>query len=75
MHAQLLSCVVLFVISWTVALQSSLSMGFSRQEYRIGLPFHSSRDLPNPVLKPESLATSPALAGVFFTTEPLGRHM
>ena len=27
-----------FVIPWTVALQAPLSMGFSRQEYRNGLP-------------------------------------
>ena len=32
-HAQLLSCVQLFAIPWTVAFQSPLSMGFSRQEY------------------------------------------
>ena len=38
MHAQLLSHVWLFVTSWTVARQDSLSMGFSRQEYWSGLP-------------------------------------
>ena len=38
-HAQLLSCVLLFVTPWTVACQSPLSMGFSRQEYWSGLPF------------------------------------
>ena len=32
-HAQLLSRVQLFAIPWTVAFQSPLSMGFSRQEY------------------------------------------
>ena len=31
---------------WTVALQASLSMGFSRQEYWNGLPFPSPGDLP-----------------------------
>ena len=34
-----LSCVRLFVISWTLAYQAPLSMGFSRQEYWSGLPF------------------------------------
>ena len=43
-------------------------MGFSRQEYRSGLPFLSLGDLPNPGIKPTS-PVSPALAGGFFTTE------
>ena len=34
--------------SWAVAHQASLSMGFSRQEYWSGLPFHSPGDLPDP---------------------------
>ena len=33
------------VILWTVACQSLLSMGFSRQEYQSGLPFPSPGDL------------------------------
>ena len=41
------------VTSWTVAHQARLSVGFSRQEYWIGLPFPSLGDLPtqgsNPV--------------------------
>ena len=37
----LLSRVQLFVTPWTVACQACLSMGFSRQEYRSGLPFPS----------------------------------
>ena len=36
------------------SLQPSPSMGFSRQEYRNGLPFPSPRDLPNPGIKPGS---------------------
>ena len=36
-----LSHVRLFVTLWTVAHQAPLSMGFSRQEYWIGLPFPS----------------------------------
>ena len=47
-------------------------MGFSRQEYRSGLPFLSLGDLPNPGIKPTS-PVSPALAGGFFTTEPPGK--
>ena len=65
----LFSCVQLFVTTWCVALQASLSMEFSRQEYRSGLPFPPPGDLPNPGIKPVSL-TSPALAlsSRFFTT-------
>ena len=44
-------------------------MGFSRQEYWSGLPFPSPGDLPDPGIEP----MSPALAGGFFTTEPLGK--
>ena len=47
MHAQLLRCVQLFVMLWTIACQTSLSMGLSWQEYWRGLPFPSPRDLPN----------------------------
>ena len=61
-----------FATPWTVAHQAPLSMGFSRQEYWSGLPFPSPGDLPIPGIEPSSL-TSPALAGVFFTTEPLGK--
>ena len=35
---------------WTVACQTPLSVGFSRQEYWSGLPFPSPGDLPNPGL-------------------------
>ena len=54
---------------WTVARQVPLSMGFPRQEYWRGLPFTSPGDLPNPRMSP----VSPALAGGFFTAEPLGK--
>jgi len=37
---------------WAVAHQASLSMGFSRQGYRSGLPFPSPGDLPDPGIKP-----------------------
>ena len=47
--ASVLICSVLsnsFMTRWTVALQTPLSTGFSRQEYWSGLPFPSPRDLP-----------------------------
>ena len=59
----------LFATPWTVALQASLPLGFSRQEYWNGLPFHPSGDLPNPGIK----SMSSELASRFFTTEPPGK--
>ena len=50
----------------------SLSMEFSRQEYWSQLPFPTPGDRPNPGIEPTSLE-SPALAGRFFTTAPLGK--
>ena len=47
--------------------QAPLSMEFSRQEYRSGLPCPSPGDLPNPGIEPVSLV-SPAFAGGFFTS-------
>ena len=52
---------------WTVALQASLSMGFSRQEHWSGLPCPHPGDLPDPETEPTSLE-SPVLAGGFFMT-------
>ena len=52
-----LSCVQLFAIPWTVALQAPLFMEFSRQEYWSGLPFPTPEDLPDPGTEPESLAS------------------
>ena len=46
-----------------------MSMGFSRQEHWSVLPFPTPGDLPDPGIKPTSLA-SPALTGGFFTAEP-----
>ena len=54
---------------WTVAHQVPLSMKFSRPEYWSGLPFPSPGDLPDPGLELASLM-SPALAGIFFSTNP-----
>ena len=62
----------LFATPWTVAHQAPLSMEFSRQGYWSGLPFPPPGDLPDPGIKPESLAF-PALAGGFFTTEQPGK--
>ena len=64
-----LSSVLLFVISWTVAHQAPLSMGFSRQEYWSGLPFPSPGDLPNPRIE----SGSPALQADSLLSEPPGK--
>ena len=48
MRPKLLSPMRLFVMTWTVARQASLSVGFFRQEYWDGLPFPSPQDLPDP---------------------------
>ena len=61
------SCLQFFVTLWTVAHQSPLFMGFSRQEYWSGLPCPPSEDLPDPGIKPGSLM-SPALASGLVTT-------
>ena len=46
-------------------------MIFPRQEYWSGLLFPSPGDLPDPGIEP----VSPALAGRFFTAEPLGKPL
>ena len=46
------SRVQLSVTPWTMARQAPLSMGFSRQEHRSGLPFPSPGDLPHPQIEP-----------------------
>ena len=61
----------LFVTPRTVACQAPLFMGLLRQEYWSGLPFPSSEDLPDLVIR----SASPALAGRFFTTEPPGKPL
>ena len=60
-----------FATLWTVAYQTSLSIGFPRQKCWSGLPFPSPGDLPDPGIDPGS----PAWAGGFFTTEPPGKPM
>ena len=56
------SCVWVFPTPWTVNPHAPLSMGFPRQEFWSGLPFHSPGDLPDPGIK----SASPALAGRYF---------
>ena len=50
-HARVLSCfrcVRLCATLWTAASQAPLAVGFSRQDYRSGLPCPPPGDLPNP---------------------------
>ena len=64
----MLSRARLFATPWIAAHQVPLSMGFSRQGYKSGLPFPP----PGIFLTQGSnqRLLSPALAGRFFTTEP-----
>ena len=65
------SCVRLFVITWTVACQAPLSVEFSRQEYWSGLPVPLPGHLPDPGIENAPLT----LAGIFFATEPPGKEI
>ena len=60
-------CIQLSETLWTVAHQSPLSMGFSKQEYWSGLLHPPPGDLPNPGIELAPL-TFPALASRFFNT-------
>ena len=62
------SCLVMsvFATPWTVACQVPLSIGFSRQEYWIGLPCPPPGDLPNPGIK----SRSPGLQVASLLSEP-----
>ena len=51
---------------WSIACQTPLSLGFSRQNYWSRLLSPPPVDLPNPGTEPTSLR-SPALVGRFFT--------
>jgi len=64
-----LSHVQLFSTLWAAAHQASLSVGFSRQEYRSGLPFLSPEDLSDPEVEP----ISPALQTASLPSEPPGK--
>ena len=72
--ACVLSHVWLLASLWTVAFQTPLSIGFSRQKYWNGLPVPPPGDLPDPGIKLQSPA-SLILAGRFFTSEPLGKPL
>ena len=61
------SHVPLCATPWTVACQSPLSLGFSRQEYWNGLPWPPPWDLLDPGIEATSLM-SPALEGVLSTS-------
>ena len=63
--SQVCMCALVSVIPWSVACQATLSMEYSRQEYRNGLPFPTPEDLPEPGLKPVSLASPPLTHGFF----------
>ena len=63
-----LSCAWLFATPWTVAHQAPLSMKFSSQEYRSGLPFPPPGDLLNLGIKPRS----PSLEANSLLSEPPG---
>ena len=66
-----LSRVRLFVTLWTVAHQAPPSTGFSRQEYKSGLPFPSPGDLPDPGIE----ARSPTLQADALTSAPPGKPL
>ena len=61
---------LLFATLQTAAHQAPPSMGFSKQEYRSGLPFPSPGDLPDPGIEPRS----PILQAGALTSEPLGKQ-
>ena len=63
------SHVQLFVTLWIVALQTPLSMKFSRQEYGCGLTFPLPGNLPDPGIEP----WSPALQANSLPSEPPGK--
>ena len=69
---ELLSRVQFFETLWTVAHQAPLSMGFFRQEYWSGFPFHPPGGCTDPGTKHMSLV-SPVLTGEFFTGWAIGR--
>ena len=68
---KLLSHVRLFAAPWTVAYHTSLSMGFSRQEYWNGLPFSFPEDLPNPGIEPRP----PTLKADALPSQPPGKSL
>ena len=77
-RANIISCVQFFEATFTVPHQVPLPMGFSKREYRGGLPFPNPGDLPHPGnlpdpgIKPESLA-SPVLQVKSLPLVPSGK--
>ena len=71
--AQLFSHVRLFVAPWAVAQQAPLPMEFSRQEYRSGVPFLSSGDLPDPGIEHSPVMFSALVGGFFITSATWGK--
>ena len=70
-----LSHLWLFETLWTVAYQVPLSMGFSRQEYRSGLPCPSPEDLPDPGIERMSLMSTCTGKRVLYCQCHLESHM
>ena len=60
---------LLFAPLWTVARQTPLSMGFSRQEYWSGLPCPPPGYLPDPEVEPRS----PAVQVILYPFKPAGK--
>ena len=78
MHVCMLSLfshVLLFATPWTVACQTPLSVGFSRQEYWSGWPCPPRGDLPNPGIEHRPPALGPWSLSPLTTKEvPCGIH-
>ena len=69
LHARVLSRfsrVLFFATLWTVAHQTPLSMGFSRQEYWSRMPCPPPGDLPDPRIEPKSFMSHAWAGGVFY---------
>ena len=60
---------------WTVAYQTPLSMGFSRQEYWSGLPFTSPGDLPNPGIEPRTPALEADSQQLSYKGRPMQHYL
>ena len=67
-HAEWLSHVQIVATPWTSAHQAPLSMGYSRQEYWSGLPFHPPGGCLDPGMEP----SSPPLQSDSFPLNHLG---
>ena len=72
MHGKSLQLCPTFCNPMDYSPPAPLSMGFSRQEYWIGLPCPPPGDLPDPEIEPVSLS-SPALTGGSLPLAPPGK--